>query len=478
MKRWLEVSLKGLRQLYADKPKTFILRELFQNALDEAVEWIKIRISREPGWITIEVEDDAPEGFRDITHAYTLFAPTYKRNDPEKRGRFNLGEKQVLAVVAECTILTTKGGLRFDTKGRHSLRQKREAGSVVSVRFRGSRDDYAALIEECQRYLIPQPLRVTLSTSADTFPLLPRAPFLRFGVKGLLTEIANQEGNLTRTRRNTTLELHREPKPHLYEMGLPVCPIDCGEYSINVQQKVPLGVDRETVPESYLKRLYAEVLNHTHDELDADTVSSTWVRSAMSTAHVQRDAVQTVVRTRYGDSAVVATPGDRYGVDKALSEGHRIIYAGEMSKEEWENVRTHAPLPSSTSFHPDVSAAKIVTPNRAMEKVANLAEAISERCLGVRIQVLFRKWPGSVMATYGNRTLTFNVQHLGERWFTDPLAEKVLDLIIHELAHEKGMHTEHSYHACATRLGAQLVRIALHQPSWFEPFAEKRKGAV
>jgi hypothetical protein len=55
------------------------------------------------------VEDDAPEGFYDLTHAYTMFARTRKRSSPDKRGRFNLGEKQVLALCREARIVTTKG---------------------------------------------------------------------------------------------------------------------------------------------------------------------------------------------------------------------------------------------------------------------------------------------------------------------------------------------------------------------------------
>jgi hypothetical protein len=36
------------------------------------------------------VEDDAPEGFKDLSHAFTLFADSAKKVNPEQRGRFNL----------------------------------------------------------------------------------------------------------------------------------------------------------------------------------------------------------------------------------------------------------------------------------------------------------------------------------------------------------------------------------------------------
>ena len=59
--------------------------------------------------VEVTVKDDSPEGFRNITHAYTLFADTYKRRDPTKRGRFNLGEKQVIAICKRAIVMTTKG---------------------------------------------------------------------------------------------------------------------------------------------------------------------------------------------------------------------------------------------------------------------------------------------------------------------------------------------------------------------------------
>ena len=41
----------------------------------------------------LTVKDDNPEGFRDLTHAFTLFAESEKRYNEKLRGRFNLGEK-------------------------------------------------------------------------------------------------------------------------------------------------------------------------------------------------------------------------------------------------------------------------------------------------------------------------------------------------------------------------------------------------
>src|SRR5437879_1725459 len=91
------------------------------------------------------VEDDAPEGFKDLSHAFTLFADSTKKRNPEQRGRFNLGEKLVLAISDEVTIRTTKGGIRFDAEGRHNLRVHQPVGSRIECLLRLTAEECRAL---------------------------------------------------------------------------------------------------------------------------------------------------------------------------------------------------------------------------------------------------------------------------------------------------------------------------------------------
>jgi hypothetical protein len=58
-------------------------------------------------------EDEAPQGFRDLGHAFRFFAESAKKINPEQRGRFNLGEKLVLALCDEITIRKTRAGPRL-----------------------------------------------------------------------------------------------------------------------------------------------------------------------------------------------------------------------------------------------------------------------------------------------------------------------------------------------------------------------------
>jgi dsRNA-specific ribonuclease len=73
---WFEVDRQGLASLMDGRGKEFVLYELLQNALDEDTTAVHITLSPVPGraLCDLQVEDDSPEGFRDLAHAFTLFA--------------------------------------------------------------------------------------------------------------------------------------------------------------------------------------------------------------------------------------------------------------------------------------------------------------------------------------------------------------------------------------------------------------------
>jgi hypothetical protein len=112
-----EVSKVGLGKLLARRGgKTRAVAELIQNSWDEAVTRVSVDLTPVAGrrqTHRLVVEDDAPGGFADLSHAYTLFAESVKKNDPTRRGRFNLGEKMVVALCSEAEISSVTGTIVF-----------------------------------------------------------------------------------------------------------------------------------------------------------------------------------------------------------------------------------------------------------------------------------------------------------------------------------------------------------------------------
>jgi len=147
---WFSVDKAGLGRQAQEQGKGRLVGELIQNALDEeGVTKINVTLTMPTDSVAdLTVEDDSAEGFHDLTHAYTLFAPSLKRANPEQRGQFNLGEKLVLAVCEQASISTTKGTVIFHPeKGRIEKPQCRDRGSVFVGRIAMTQDEYAQVCD-------------------------------------------------------------------------------------------------------------------------------------------------------------------------------------------------------------------------------------------------------------------------------------------------------------------------------------------
>src|SRR5246127_3031138 len=180
-KQWFDVDRAGLGKQAEQHGKGRLVGELIQTALDEAgVTQIAVTLAPVPGrpLADLTVEDDSPEGFKDLSHAYTLFAESYKRGNPEQRGQFNLGEKMVLAVCESASITTTKGTVVFDPAvGRiKKPKQKRERGSVFQGRIKMTREEYPQVCDYLRCLLLPESVAVTFNGDR----LLPRKPLRTF----------------------------------------------------------------------------------------------------------------------------------------------------------------------------------------------------------------------------------------------------------------------------------------------------------
>ena len=468
---WFEVSKEGLKALQDGKSKTFIMAELIQNALDEDVKNIIIETNYYRNLATISIEDDSPTGFKDLKDAYTMFAPCYKRPNPEKRGRFNAGEKQVFAISKNAMIETTSGTVIFDSKGRHNKRSKRDVGSKITVKVAMTKAEYQELLDYVKLLLLPT--NVVLKLNGNI--IKSKKPDREF-IATLQTEYLKAE-TFAKTNRKTNVQLyeleHTNNMAYIYEMGIPVCKIEC-EYSVNVNQRIPMGMDRDMVSQAYLKDLFAEILNNTFDALTKENASNTWVRIGMSDDRVSGDAVKQVIKQRYGDKPLTYTVGDSISNDDAIANGHRLVHGAEMSKEEWENIRKHNALNSTTEVFGRGNCDYWdyeITDEMAM--VSKLAKKIARFTLNIenlKVNFIECDTRNTPSATYGIDGLTFYVSNLGEDWFSDPLKENVINLIIHELGHYGGHHTEVGYHKTLTKVGAKLMLKALNDPSFFKEF--------
>jgi len=79
---WFVVDQQGLAKKLARKGKEFVISELLQNAWDApGTTECHLTCVYKRGRVVVTVEDNSPAGFTDLTHAYTLFAPSVKESD-------------------------------------------------------------------------------------------------------------------------------------------------------------------------------------------------------------------------------------------------------------------------------------------------------------------------------------------------------------------------------------------------------------
>ncbi len=239
MKDWFTVDKEGLAKVLGRRDKAFAVMELIQNAWDaEGVSLVEVTIKPEgPGKTLLIVEDNSPGGFADLTHAYTLFKESPKKADPLKRGRFDAGEKLVLAICDSARICTTKGTLIFDKRGRREIPQKKSVGSRITCLLRMTKAEMEEALAWTRKLLPPR----GIVTRVNNALVEARRPVATLSAR-LQTEKANAAGFLRRVERNTEVKLY-EAMPGeaamLHEMGIPI--VETGDkWHYDVAQKIPL----------------------------------------------------------------------------------------------------------------------------------------------------------------------------------------------------------------------------------------------
>jgi len=474
---WFEVDKTGLCKILTRRGKSFIVYEPIQNAWDQDVSVVEVLfelIGRQK--VKLVVMDDDPRGFEDLAHAFTLFAESNKKTDPTKRGRFNIGEKLVLACCEEAQVLTTTGGVKFTKKGeRKTLRRKTEKGSQFSALIKMKKDEYDAICRSVDRLIPP----AGITTKFNGRILVADPPLASFEA-ALPTEIADEAGYLKKTIRRTAINIYKVKlgeAAFLYELGIPV--VETGDtYHVDVQQKIPLNMDRDNVTPAYLSKIRTLVLNHTYDLLREEDVNDVWVREAVSDSECKDKAVTKTLDLRFGKKRVIYDPSDTEANKRAVSEGYYVIRGSQLSKEEWCNVkRGGTTLPAGQVFPTKpqgYAEAKEVQPTAEMTRVIEFSKTLAKKLMGVNLTVTILEGKSSVAADYKasekRAHLRYNLARLGSSFFNDfpNNMQDVVELLIHEFGHQySDDHLSAEYHKALSKLGSKSTLLAVNDPKIF-----------
>jgi hypothetical protein len=486
----LVVDKQGLAKKLAHRPKSFVLFELVQNSWDApGVGTVMVYAQQmQRGVCRIAVEDTAPAGFTDLASVYTMFRDSEKAGDPEKRGRFELGEKLVAALATRMEVETTKGTVTIEGNKRLMSRARRNVGSKIVVYLKMTKDELSEMLAAARKLIVPPGIHTIINGEA----LAVRPEKLAFTAL-LETVRSDAEGVLRPTRRQTTVQVYdAEDGPGMiYEMGIPV--VETGDpYHYNVGQRIPVNFERNSVPPAYLRALRVEALNALRDEIPESEATLPWVTDALDDERCERGAVAAIVTKRFGDKAVIYDPSDPEGTKLAVSKGYTVIPGGAFSKGAWGHIREHGIVlpagqvtPSPKPYSPDGEPENVI-PRSAWtadmgcraEFAAQLFNKLEGRDAlfvgtGACLVEIVNEPQASWSANFGRRgigyRLCLNYGRLGRSWFSRPQTDvEVLRLLIHEFGHSiSSDHLSSEYHDALCRLGAKLTNLALNEPEFF-----------
>lgn len=486
---WFEVDKDGLSRLVRRKGMAFILYELVQNAWDTQATEVHVELTPIEGrpFARLCVLDNDPDGFKNIDHGFVLFADSIKKGDPTKRGRFNLGEKLVLAACETAKLSSTTGTIYFERVGpkkelsRRETKEKRTSGSRFEAELRMTRAELDEVLTAAKLLLPPVPTWVNGELLAVHTPV--------HTCEGTLaTEIEDAEGFLRRTSRKTEVRVLRPVggASYIYEMGIPVVETDF-PWSIDVGQKIPLNADRDNVTPAYRKALGVLVVNEMHHDLNREQASSPIVQEALESPDVIPEAVQTVLTQQYGVKRTVYDPSDPEANSNAVANGFVVIHGGAYNGSQWDNIRRAQAatpagqlFPTAKPYDPEGKPARCIPENEwtpGMRAVADFCKMVAKHVLDANITVVMEnELTQPYGANYGHRRLTFNVPKLRKSWFD--LANNftsVVRLVIHEFGHHYAMnHLDEDYHDALSKIGAKLTQFALQNPQPFFDLGVKK----
>lgn len=390
--QWFEVDRTGLAKILRRKGIEFAVFELVQNAWDEdGVTEVHVSLFHTArNRATLIVSDNSTGGFKDLTHAFTLFAESSKKGDAEKRGRFNLGEKLVLAICISAQIHSSTGTVKFDDSGLRvtNSNQKRDTpGTDITCSLRMTIQEVQDVIDAMHKLIPPAGIKTTLNGGA----IANRTPKAEF-TESLPTEIADAEGMLRAATRATAIRVYEpdaDETPMIYEMGIPVVEHDCA-FHVDVQQKVPVTLDRENVTPKFLRAMRTAVFNETHTIVSPEATRQRWTQAAIESGDAKPEAVQDYMTKRFGERRASYDVSDPEANNKAMANGYTVVHGSMLTAVAWRNVRQAGAIqPAGQLFptHPN-STIPFEPADRTprMEEVANYAREFAQETIGCKIQ--------------------------------------------------------------------------------------------
>lgn len=362
----LEVDVNGLMELEGGKPPARLALEPVANVFDESRGYVEGRKKpsycavtlahqNNPRGVLVTVADDGA-GFSNESDVYTLFGSTPKRSNVGVAGRFNLGDKQVIAVSRWAKVQTNDVTVEF-CDGKRTVTRHRTvqvAGTIIKALMPWSLKDLEEVREQLRGVLPPAGLAYTV----DGIPV--ERPATRCVASVTLPTVKLQDGVMRPATAKTSVTVLKTTTPTLFELGIPVYDLtNLGfPWSLDVHQKVPVPPSRDMVSLAYLYRLVGSVLEQAALDgvhlLSEEERGEPFIKGALDWVR-DMAALKVIVHDLYGPNPV--RPTGNPTVDRvAVDDGANLVSGKNFTEDTRKRLNDSGIMPTASQKYADMSA--------------------------------------------------------------------------------------------------------------------------
>lgn len=438
-----QVDTEGFKNQMAEMKPYQLVQEIIANSMDESSvtridTTIKFNLAKKV--VEVSVLDNG-DGFRTIHDVFKLFGRSYKRAYKNLRGRFNLGEKEFMAVTIDGFVRSRDWKVEFfDDKRREITGIEPFKGTEVFGTFDWSKTTIAEMEKELVRIIVPH--GQDLYINGD---LVAKKPMVRSINGKLWTEVEDElSGKMTRELHDAQVDLYERKEGEtawIFELGIPVQQLEKKlnvKWHFDVRQKVPLGIKRDVVSDSYLVDLYALVVNEAHDLIPQEDAGASWITRSMG--KLNAEPAKALLTKQYGTEKLYIPSTSDFHANEAVNNiNGAFILPRTLDKDQRQHLIDMGVIQyASDAFGSKTVGSEPVQPTEKMLKYAQIVKVIARDVIGKDITVSFVRSEATHSAWYGINDLTYNLKYLsgGEKFF-DQFSAEGWGLIVHELSHDK-----------------------------------------
>lgn len=468
-----DVDPEGFREQNAGRPPAHLVRETIQNVFDEQSTQLDVTVKKYQDGVHVIVEDDVDGGIRDPKLIFTIWLSD-KKDSPVKRGRMGRGLKELVS-VADRTTIVTQGQPAIVFKrdiGTEELRRDhpvwsrsttttktRGKGTKVECIVRGWTEEDVQDIEQYLRQMRP-PGGLEFRVNGHLVPRRSAKESYELALPTVLYEEAQGERIARDRKRQTTVDLFEQAEPWIYEMGVPVEPIDY-PLSVDVAQRIPLRERRDTITEPYRKELFAKLLDKRIDKIEPEQFKDGFVLTAAQSAQHLSPETKQKIANAYTEGLPYAVSPE--SLRQATGMHIRAVPLRSMPqpirdivKEVGQDVKAVVAEVHAVTCKP-VDKDEMRPYERAVKAVFEwIAAGIKKPCT-----VLVKTGRPSFNATFDRaaNVLTIFRENVGSHWFTRPFGAEQLSLLCHELAHWTKHDDSHGFdfHSDSEDIGGAMA---------------------